>query len=71
MCRESSAFCTWEVIGFCITWPIYVRNLWPASVYAWVWCLRRIILLLTKTMTVPSHPHVSVSTIRAELEKNV
>jgi hypothetical protein len=39
MCGESSVFCMREVIGFCITWPIYIGNLQPALVYAWIQCL--------------------------------
>jgi hypothetical protein len=63
----------WRVVAsaFCITWPICVGKLWPLSVYAWIGCLWHIILLLTETMTDPSQPHVSVSTIRAESEKIV
>jgi hypothetical protein len=70
MCRESSAFCMQEVVSFSVTWLISVENLWPALVYTWIWYLL-CILLLTETMTVPSHPHVFISTIGAKLEKNV
>jgi hypothetical protein len=64
----------WEMRGEVRKWTdvplqICVGNLRPASVYVWIQCLWRIILLLTETMTVPSHLYVSVSTIRAESEK--
>jgi hypothetical protein len=39
MCRELSFFCMWEVVIFCITWPICIGNCWPALVYTWIWCL--------------------------------
>jgi hypothetical protein len=45
--------------GACGISPIYVGTLRLASVYAWRGCLWHIILLLTETMTVRSHPHVS------------
>jgi hypothetical protein len=50
MCKESSG-CMQEVIGIPVSWPICVRNLWPASVYTWVWCLRHItVAFLSKAL---------------------
>jgi hypothetical protein len=40
---------------------ICVRTCRPASIYTWIGCLWCIILPLTETMTVPSHPHVSAA----------
>jgi hypothetical protein len=67
MCRGSSAFCMREVVSFCITWPICVRKLRPASVYAGVRCLCRInvIMVLVDSVTkwahfIPTHTTLNV-----------
>jgi hypothetical protein len=42
--KLSSTLHVWRVItsAFCITWPICVRKVRPASVYLWIGCLWRI-----------------------------
>jgi hypothetical protein len=49
----SSTLHVWRVItsSFCITQPICVGKLWPASVYVWIGCLWRISVLFGLPLT--------------------
>jgi hypothetical protein len=42
MCGKSLSCYVQKVVGISVTWLMCVGNLWPASVYTWVWCLRHI-----------------------------
>jgi hypothetical protein len=78
--RNLSAFCIQEVVSFLYTGSCQLCcNLTdmcqkPSAcigLHVGMVSKSHIIVLLTETMTVPSHPHVSISTIGAELEKIV
>jgi hypothetical protein len=63
MCGESSAFCMQEVVIFCLTWPIWIGNCQPASVYAWIqclWCINNHISTAGLQYQIGCHPYCKV-----------